>query len=138
MFLAGRVPESHHAYAASRRLVRDDPVRVGGLLLKSAKVAQRLGQYPVALRRITTGLRALAHDDSPDGLAARARLMRSVATCSATERGDTRPGTPRNPPPGLRASLTSGRMNRPLGGEYPHAVSSSSRRDSTNPARPGA
>jgi class 3 adenylate cyclase/tetratricopeptide (TPR) repeat protein len=75
MFLAGRVPESDHAYAASRRLVRDDPVRVGGLLLKSAKVAQRLGQYPVALRRITTGLRALAHDDSPDGLAARARLM---------------------------------------------------------------
>ena len=75
LFLGGRVPESDQAYAQARRICAGDAVRVAGLCLKAAKVAQRQGRYPLALRRTSLGLSAVQDMDSPDGLAARARLL---------------------------------------------------------------
>jgi len=75
LFLGGRAAESDDAYAQARRLCSGDRLRVAGLSLKAAKVAQRQGRYPVALRRTTAGLTALREEHGPAGLAASARLL---------------------------------------------------------------
>jgi class 3 adenylate cyclase/tetratricopeptide (TPR) repeat protein len=84
LFLCGRSAESDRAYGQARRLLHDRPVESAALALKSAKVAQRQGRYPVALRRTTVGLRLLEDHQGADGVATRARLLarRSVIQMS--------------------------------------------------------
>jgi class 3 adenylate cyclase/tetratricopeptide (TPR) repeat protein len=84
LFLCGRSGDADRAYAQARRLWVGEPVRSAALSLKAAKVAQRQGRHPVALRRTATGLRILDAAEGPDALAARARLLsrRSVVLMS--------------------------------------------------------
>jgi tetratricopeptide (TPR) repeat protein len=84
LFLCGRSAESDRAYGQARRLLHDQPVESAALALKSAKVAQRQGRYPLALRRTAVGLRLLEHHEGADGMATRARLLarRSVIQMS--------------------------------------------------------
>jgi tetratricopeptide (TPR) repeat protein len=84
LFLCGRSGAADQASAQARRLWVGEPVRSAALTLKGAKVAQRQGRHPVALRRTATGLRILDAASGPDALAARARLLsrRSVVLMS--------------------------------------------------------
>ncbi|GAA2162800.1 AAA family ATPase [Pedococcus bigeumensis] len=84
LFLCGRSGDADRAYAQARHLWMGEPVRSAALSLKAAKVAQRQGRHPVALRRTATGLRILDGAEGPDALAARARLLsrRSVVLMS--------------------------------------------------------
>jgi class 3 adenylate cyclase/tetratricopeptide (TPR) repeat protein len=79
LFLAGRSPESANAYREARRAVRADPLRSAELALKQARVAHRQGKYSLALRRISTGLRALQGAEGVEAAAARARLRTRYA-----------------------------------------------------------
>src|SRR5439155_5418116 len=55
----GDFSNAQAAYRAARRLLPDDAVAQGRLLLKEAWIPHRLGRYAVALRTLTRGLRAL-------------------------------------------------------------------------------
>jgi class 3 adenylate cyclase/tetratricopeptide (TPR) repeat protein len=90
LFLCGRSGDADRAYAQARRLWVGVPVRSAALALKGAKVAQRQGRHPVALRRTATGLRILDGASGPDALAARARLLsrRSVVLMSQGRYGE--------------------------------------------------
>ena len=90
LFLCGRSSAAERAYAQAGRLWAGVPVRSAALALKGAKVAQRQGRHPVALRRTATGLRLLDGAMGPDALAARARLLarRSVVLMSQGRYGE--------------------------------------------------
>jgi tetratricopeptide (TPR) repeat protein len=84
LFLCGRSGAADRAYARAGRLRAGEPVRSAALALKAAKVAQRMGRHPVALRRTAVGLRLLDGTTGPQAGAARARLLarRSVVLMS--------------------------------------------------------
>jgi class 3 adenylate cyclase/tetratricopeptide (TPR) repeat protein len=84
LFLCGRSGAADRAYARAGRLRTGEPVRSASLALKAAKVAQRQGRHPVALRRTAVGLRLLEGTSDPQAVAARARLLarRSVVLMS--------------------------------------------------------
>jgi class 3 adenylate cyclase/tetratricopeptide (TPR) repeat protein len=84
LFLCGRSGAADRAYSRASRLRRGDPVGSASLALKAAKVAQRLGRHPVALRRTAVGLRLLEGTTEPRAVATRARLLarRSVVLMS--------------------------------------------------------
>lgn len=84
LFLCGRSGAAERAYARAGRLRAGEPVRSASIALKAAKVAQRQGRHPVALRRTAVGLRLLEGAFDPQALAVRARLLarRSVVLMS--------------------------------------------------------
>ncbi|KRF24848.1 hypothetical protein ASG95_10265 [Phycicoccus sp. Soil803] len=84
LFLCGRSGAADRAYARAGRLRSGEPVRSAALALKAAKVAQRQGRHPVALRRTAVGLRLLEGTTDAQAVAARARLLarRSVVLMS--------------------------------------------------------
>ncbi len=84
LFLCGRSGAADRAYARAGRLRAGEPVRSASIALKAAKVAQRQGRHPVALRRTAVGLRLLEGTTDPQAVAARARLLarRSVVLMS--------------------------------------------------------
>ena len=71
----GALAEARTAYAAARRLVRDDAVHVADLLRKEALVEQRLDRTQQALRTLTRALHTIA-DLDPPATAMRARSPR--------------------------------------------------------------
>ena len=75
----GDFPNARAAYRAARRMLPDDRVAQGRLLLKEAWIPHRLGQYAVALRTLTRGLRALDGAAGPEAATQRARLSASYA-----------------------------------------------------------
>ena len=87
LFLCGRSGDADRAYAQARRLWVGVPVRSAALALKAAKVAQRQGRHPVALRRTATGLR------HPRRSAGRRRVGGPGSAALPQERGADEPGT---------------------------------------------
>ena len=59
-FLLGEFAAAGRAYASARKLLRDDPVALAGLRLKTALVVVRTGGLSQALHWITSGRRILA------------------------------------------------------------------------------
>ena len=74
-FLCGRSEEADVAYHHAGRALGAHAPSAPGLMLKLAKVAQRQGRYPLALRRLTLGLHELDGRDDPAAMAPRARLL---------------------------------------------------------------
>lgn len=72
--LAGLFAESVDAFRQAGRLVRDDPIRSAGLLLKRASARAHAGAYATAYRELTIGRRLVADIGSAEALAATARL----------------------------------------------------------------
>ena len=70
----GQFGEASAAFAVARSLHRGDPVALAGLLLKSAQLWWRIGNFPPALRSITRGLRVLEGVESLDAARLRAQL----------------------------------------------------------------
>ncbi|WP_400994594.1 adenylate/guanylate cyclase domain-containing protein [Agromyces sp. GXQ0307] len=71
---AGLFEESVEAYRQAGRLVREDPIRSAGVLLKRARARARTGAYAAAYRDLTTGRRLVAEIGSAEALGATARL----------------------------------------------------------------
>jgi tetratricopeptide (TPR) repeat protein len=90
LFLCGRSGEADRAYAQARRLWADAPLSSAAVALKAAKVAQRQGRHPVALRRTAVGLRLVDGTADPAAVAVRARLLarRSVVLMSQGRYGE--------------------------------------------------
>ncbi len=62
-YRAGEFLKASDAFAATRRLVGDDPFMVAGVYLKCSRVEQKLGDYPRALRwaaRVGRSLKGIA------------------------------------------------------------------------------
>ena len=83
-FVCGRSEAADVAYHHAGRVLGPHAPGSPGLMLKLAKVAQRQGRYPLALRRLTLGLRDLETSDDAEALVPRARLLarRSVVLMS--------------------------------------------------------
>ena len=62
------------AYLSARRLVRDDPIRESGVLLKVAWIPERVGRYSDAVRWIRKGQRILEHTTGTEAARRRAQL----------------------------------------------------------------
>lgn len=73
-FLVGLSHEAGEAYAAARRALAPDPVRAADLIVKQARVEQRLRRLPQSMRRLSRGLNALAGDDRREARRARSLL----------------------------------------------------------------
>ena len=73
-FVMGQPHEAADAYRQARMGARGQAVRAAGIILKEARIDQRLGHYPQSLRRLSRGLAALRDDDSTEARAARSRL----------------------------------------------------------------
>ena len=86
LFLCGRSGEADRAYAQARRLWADVPLSAAAVVLKAAKVAQRQGRHPVALRRTAVGLRLVDGTSDPAAVAVRRPAPRPP------ERGPHEPG----------------------------------------------
>jgi len=78
--LAGLYEEAAAAYRATRRLLVDEPLDLGRLFLKQAKVAERQGRYSGSVRWARRGLRLLENINDPDAVGQRARLSVWYAT----------------------------------------------------------
>ena len=72
--LLGEFVPAGTAYARARRVSRHDRVAQGRLLLKHARIPERLGRYAEALRWNTRGLRVLTGRDDPEAARQRAQL----------------------------------------------------------------
>jgi tetratricopeptide (TPR) repeat protein len=73
-FVMGQPHEAAEAYRQARMGARGQAVRAASIILKEARIDQRLGRYPQSLRRLSRGLAALREDDSIEARAARSRL----------------------------------------------------------------
>ena len=105
LFLCGRSGAADHAYARARRLRAGEPLGAASLALKAAKVAQRQGRHPVALRRTAVGLRLLEGYGGAAGRRCASAAARSPR-CRADEPGPV-PPTRRAVPRRRRASPSS-------------------------------
>lgn len=75
LFLCGRPEAADEAYHEAYVVARPPASGGAALMLKRAKVAQRLGRHSLALRRITIGLNGLAGSVETEATAYRARLL---------------------------------------------------------------
>jgi predicted ATPase len=73
------------AYAAGRRLVRDDPITQARFLLQEAKTHCRGGRFADAIRSIRRGMRLLDDDRTPDARKVSARLAALYAGTRASQ-----------------------------------------------------
>lgn len=78
--LAGLYEGAADAYRTTRRLLAEDPVGLGRLFLKQARVAERQGRYSGSVRWVRRGLQLLEGLDGPDAVGQRARLAVWYAT----------------------------------------------------------
>jgi class 3 adenylate cyclase/tetratricopeptide (TPR) repeat protein len=78
-WLVGLTSEAAESYALARRNLRDDPVAVAGIIEKEARIDQRRRNHPVALRRISRGLRGLEGLTGTEADIARSHLERRYA-----------------------------------------------------------
>jgi class 3 adenylate cyclase/tetratricopeptide (TPR) repeat protein len=74
LVLAGDYRRAAAAYASARKLAVDDRVREAGLILKRARVEDRLGRYSQALTWLTRGRKALEGVDGIEAAMLRARI----------------------------------------------------------------
>ena len=73
-FLLGLPQEAAATYRQALRDARGDPLRQAGLLLKEARVEQRLGNFPQSLRRLTRGMALLKDSEEPGALSMHSQL----------------------------------------------------------------
>jgi predicted ATPase/class 3 adenylate cyclase len=85
LYIAGEFKKAAEAYATARRLVSDDPIGAGRLLLKRSRIEESLGRYPNALRWATRGRKALQGLDEADAAKLRAQLSAWYATVLQAE-----------------------------------------------------
>jgi tetratricopeptide (TPR) repeat protein len=78
-WLVGLTGEAADAYAIARRHLRDDPVAIAGIVEKEARIDQRRRNHPVAMRRISRGLRGLEGMNGTAVDTARSHLARRYA-----------------------------------------------------------
>ena len=78
-WLVGMTQEAADAYAAARRNLRGDPVRLAGIIEKEARIDHRRRKHSVALRRISIGLNGLRDVPGPRAGVARSLLSRRYA-----------------------------------------------------------
>ena len=78
-WLVGMSKEAAEAYAAARRNLRGDPVRLAAIIEKEARIDQRRRKHSVALRRISIGLNRLKDVPGPRAGVARCLLARRYA-----------------------------------------------------------
>ena len=77
--LLGEFAVAGRAYAAARRLLRDDPVALARLRLKTALAVMRTGGLSQALRWLTSGRRILVGLSDPQARRLDARLLTDTA-----------------------------------------------------------
>ena len=77
--LLGEFPAAERAFRQRKRLLRGRPLGEARLQLKLAWVAEQLGRYPTALRRISNGIRLLGNRDDPAGSKLQAQLAVAYA-----------------------------------------------------------
>lgn len=78
-WIVGLADEAEAAYAAARRHLRGDPVRLASVIEKEARIDQRRRKYSQAMRRITRGLRDLEGIGGSAADVARSLLARRYA-----------------------------------------------------------
>jgi class 3 adenylate cyclase/tetratricopeptide (TPR) repeat protein len=78
-WLVGLAEEAETAYAAARRHLRGDPVRLASVIEKEARIDQRRRKYSQAMRRISRGLHDLEGIRGPSAEVARSLLARRYA-----------------------------------------------------------
>jgi len=77
--LSGTYDSALDAYRRATSLSAADPIQVGRLAEKRARVRERAGRYSLALREITSGYRKVTAVDSVEAGEIRARLSASAA-----------------------------------------------------------
>ncbi|MEP7059791.1 MAG: adenylate/guanylate cyclase domain-containing protein [Actinomycetota bacterium] len=70
----GEFVRAREAFRGGRKLLRDDPIAEARILLKQAKIPERLGRYSDALRLLARGRNTLAGMDGVDPSRQRAKL----------------------------------------------------------------
>ena len=78
-WLVGMTQEAAEAYALARRNLRGDPVAIAGIIEKEARIDQRRRKHPLAMRRISRGLRGLDGMTGAAADTARSQLARRYA-----------------------------------------------------------
>ena len=78
-FLLGLSEPAEQAYAAARRHLRGDPVRLAGIIEKEARIDHRRRKYTQAMRRISRGLNGLEGVPGTPAAVARSLLARRYA-----------------------------------------------------------
>jgi class 3 adenylate cyclase/tetratricopeptide (TPR) repeat protein len=81
----GELDEAHAALRAARRLTEGEPVRTAELLLRHARLAERAGRVPAAVRWAKRGLRLLEVDSRARAPACRAQTLSVLATVRQRE-----------------------------------------------------
>ncbi|NNL71552.1 MAG: tetratricopeptide repeat protein, partial [Acidimicrobiia bacterium] len=76
---AGLFDRADAAYASARKVLADDGLATARILGKQGLIRERAGNYSVALRWLTRGLKALQGSDSPEVLAERVNILLSYA-----------------------------------------------------------
>ncbi len=84
-YLVGQATEAADAYKAARRQLEHQPVRAAQLILKEARLQQRLGHYPQALRWISRGFKVLGGLDDDTARATRSMLATRHAVCRVSQ-----------------------------------------------------
>jgi class 3 adenylate cyclase/tetratricopeptide (TPR) repeat protein len=84
-YLVGQAPEAGAAYRAARREVRGNPVREAELILKQARLLQRLGSYSETLRWLSRGMSSLDGVDDDSVRSTRSMLATRYAVCRISQ-----------------------------------------------------
>ena len=81
----GELADAHAALRAARDQARDDPVRTAELLLAHARLAERAGNVPAAVRWANRALRLVDDEREPAAVACRAQTLSVLATVRQRE-----------------------------------------------------
>ena len=81
----GELADAHAALRAAREQVGDDPVRTAELLLAHARLAERAGNVPAAVRWANRALRLVEGEREPAAVACRAQTLSVLATVRQRE-----------------------------------------------------
>jgi tetratricopeptide (TPR) repeat protein len=84
-YLVGHVEQAGVAYRSARQLVKGLPLQSARLILKEARLLQRLGRYPQTLRSLTRGIRFLDGIDTAEAAATRSLLATRYAICRVSQ-----------------------------------------------------
>ena len=81
----GELAEAHTALRNAREQVKADPVRTAELLLAHARLAERAGNVPAAVRWANRALRLVESEREPAAVACRAQTLSVLATVRQRE-----------------------------------------------------
>ncbi len=84
-YLVGQATQAADAYRSARRHLHGKPVRTARLILKEARLQQRLGHYPQALRWLSRGMRVISGLEDDGARATRSMLATRYALCRMSQ-----------------------------------------------------